>query len=145
MICPNCGKDCRNANFCSECGTSLKQKPQTEKVEKDYSTLSLIAFIVSVAIPGMNLLSLLTVNASIYGFYNGYRFFIPFIYIVGVIAFFDIATIVFASLYRGLKKKGFGIVALVCASILKVLHVFDFGSLICLASVITLYVTQKKK
>ena len=30
MFCPNCGRDCADANFCSQCGRKLKQTIQEE-------------------------------------------------------------------------------------------------------------------
>jgi hypothetical protein len=38
MFCPNCGKDCGDANFCSDCGTRLHQKQENENLPKRTNT-----------------------------------------------------------------------------------------------------------
>ena len=35
MICPNCGKDVPDGNFCEECGSSLHIKKETKRIKEE--------------------------------------------------------------------------------------------------------------
>ena len=36
MFCPNCGKDCGDGKFCSECGTQLQQSAKTDAQQMEW-------------------------------------------------------------------------------------------------------------
>ncbi len=77
MFCPNCGQDCGNANFCSQCGTQLTQKTNkglnTPKGATDIPTSSGY-----LGVDGSVVLSDSAVSICVNSLFKKYRIRIPY-------------------------------------------------------------------
>ena len=148
MICPKCGKNVEDANFCSYCGAELtgeKAEGYSENQPgKKESAASLVAFIIALLVPSMNLVRVITSGGTFAGLLNGFFFEIPFFYIGVIYSLLDAGTILFTCLFRNSRKNGYGIAAIVFAAVIKLMHPFGFVSLVGLAAVVTLFVVQGK-
>jgi len=156
MICSKCGFECGDSKYCPKCGTKLVKEckkcgavltegnfcpncgKDNSKPEKDgsWETAGLVAFITTITLSALKIIDLFTVRGSIHIMVNQYFFNAPYFTYVAGYAVIAALIIVFSCLLRKTKMKGFGIVAIILAALLKVMCAFSPAFIIILAGTI---------